>query len=197
MELYSTPFQLNKICAFIDVQGFSLEKNSSSSLHFIPRELSVYGENGSVHLAYNTTLLESELTSKQLTTAHYLTKNIHGLPLQFESDSDPRLFSTFIEDIKKLYELFRTDSKQFFGVKNHHLASYLKQLNIKFVDFAPVYKNVPTTTDLDALYNTNDVCQLHAKKLNGRNFMCSRRKARNFYKWILENAVVDGYMNIF
>ena len=92
-----------------------------------------------------------------------------------------------------LYEKFKTEEKEYLAVKNDFLASHLRQLNIKFINLCQSI--VPKAFDLDLKFKNRDCCKLHAS--SKFIYQCSRRKAKHFYRWIVENTVCDGYKHIF
>ena len=190
-EVYFSPFQLNKVCAFVDAQGFGFKRSNVSI--FLPRELTFCGEKGLFHQKYNTSVEMNKLPLQEQRTLQYQSQNIHGMTFVDSADADEYALKKFEEDLVLLYKKFKTEEKDYLAVKNNLLASHLNQLNIKFINLS--ISVVPKLIDLDFKFKSHECCELHQR--SKIYYQCSRRKAKHFYLWIVENTVCDGYKHIF
>ena len=190
-EVYFSPFQLSKVCAFVDAQGFGFKRSSVTI--FLPRELTFCGEKGLFHQTYNTSIEIKKLPKLEQRTLLYQSQNIHGMTFVKSEDADVHCLKKFKEDLLSLHDKFKTREKEYLAVKNNFLAFHLRQLNIKFINLCQSF--VPKAFHLDLKYNNRECCQLHA--CSKFFYQCSRRKAKHFYRWIVENTVCDGYKLIF
>ena len=199
MEFYVSRFQLNKICAFVDAQGFSFRKASSkNAFHFLPRELTFVGDSRSEHLAYNISAREDMLPEAQRRSYNYQMVVVHGLPIYTGTPTDDNAVEKFEQDILRLYEEFKTDEKIFLGVNNQFVARILNKNNIRFVNFATPFIQLPSSKDLDKMYSCFDLCPLHTYKKKFALYQCSQRKAKHYWRWIQEKLVPEpGYRLIF
>ena len=199
MEYYVSRFQLNKICAFVDAQGFSFRKASSDNAsHFLPRELTFVGHERTEHLAYNISAREDLLPEEQRRSYKYQTTVVHGLPIDTGIPTDDHAVEKFENDIVRLYDEFRNEGQIYLGVKNQFVARLLKEKNIKFVNFATPFIQLPTAKDLDTTYNCVDLCPLHTHTQKFAIYQCSKRKAEHHFRWIQEKMAPEpGYRLIF
>lgn len=186
-EQYVSRVQLNKVCAFVDVQGFGLSKHPDSPFHFKPRELTFFGEHGSITHQFNTPIELSKLSKEQQKTLRFQSFYIHGLPFQTAAEEDFQAEGNFRRELVRLYDLFKSKERDFVAVKNDYLASYLREIGIKYIDLGNTRMDVPRLAELDEKFQCYDVCSLHLKSKNGIKYQCSFRKAKNFWSWILEN----------
>ena len=85
-EVYFSPFQLNKVCAFVDAQGFGFKRSNVSV--FLPRELTFCGEKGLFHQKYNTSVEMNNLPPQEQRILQYQSQNIHGMTFVNLEDCD-------------------------------------------------------------------------------------------------------------
>ena len=193
-ELYFSEFQLSKVCAFVDAQGFSLPKKDDSPFLFKPRELTFYGEQGSITREFNTSIEIEKFSSDTQKIFRYQSFYIHGFPFKLEVN-DLNYASDFERHVTGLYEFFKSESKEFLAVKDDSLASILQDLGIKHINLNSNV-SVPRLAELDERYQNYSVCNLHNKPKHSLLYQCSFRKAKHYWKWISENKV-KGYHPIF
>lgn len=192
-ETFQSPFQLNNVCAVIDAQGFYI--NAGYLEIFLPRELTVWSEKGCFHQTYKTSFDLNDLPEDSKKKVLFQSRKIHGFPFTVDGEVDETAIEKFETDLVNLYNIFKTDDKNCFAVMNHYLAHRLNVLGIHSLYL--FHWSVPSLTELDKLYNTQFCCSLHTLKKPGITFQCSHRIAKNCFRWVSENTIVNGYKPIF
>ena len=187
MEFYVSRLQSKKVCAFVDSQGFSFQKDlPANDYYYLPRELSFVGYNGTEHLAYNVSISEDLLSDDQRRSYNYQMSVVHGINLYSPDGTDDTVVEKFERDILRLYNEFKTEDRQFLGVKNQYVARILKKHGIKFINYATPFVQLPSIKDLDKIYNNRELCPLHRYRY--AHYICSLRKAKHYFKWLSNHA---------
>jgi hypothetical protein len=207
MEVKTTIKNLERVCAVVDLQGFSFKaprevngidydyfpSKNGEKLFYIPRELAIVSPSMKLHFTYGGQLFNSihGLQDVQM-QLKFQTVYIHGLPYAPLYPYD-REENNLISDLQVVHKLLAKNSKPFFAIKNQYLKLYLEKANIPFVNLERTdgFLDVPTVWDLDNKFGYF-CCRHHqyhraplAKNYNEK-IRCAKRKAMHFNRWIRE-----------
>ena len=148
---------LERICLYIDMEGFFLPK-------FHVRELgyaNYLGGSGSKH--YWMPMLYTDLVPSQQRQANFVTRRIHGLPFTPTHFEDAQPQEQLVQDVTDLYQLYMTPEKPTIAYKGGHIEKdLLKELELgPFVDLEDF--GCPKVVDLIHAGLTQEVwdCGLH------------------------------------
>ena len=148
---------LERICLYIDMEGFFLPK-------FHVRELgyaNYLGGSGSKH--YWMPMLYTDLVPSQQRQANFVTRRIHGLPFTPTHFEDAQPQEQLAQDVSDLYQLYMTEDKPVIAYKGGHIEKdLLKELELgPFVDLEDF--GCPKVVDLIHAGLTQEVwdCGLH------------------------------------
>jgi len=185
-ELYESGDQLHKVCAFVDVQGFTLPESKSNPSYFKPRELTFFGDQGSISKSFKAPIDLKKFSVADRKALRLQSKNIHGFPFSFDKEGDvDRNLET---ELVSLYDFYRTKEKNFIAVKNDVLSTILKELGINFIDLNNPL--VPSVDDLTKEYETWYGCKLHMRSKDAfRVYQCSFQIAKKYWRWIRHKQI--------
>ena len=121
---------LERICLYIDMEGFFLPK-------FHVRELgytNYLGGSGNKH--YWMPMLYTDLVPSQQRQANFVTRHIHGLPFTPTHFEDASPQEQLQQDVADLYKLYATPEKTVIAYKGGHIEKdLLKEMELgPFVD---------------------------------------------------------------
>ena len=121
---------LERICMYIDMEGFFLPKFHARELGYA----NYLGGSGSKH--YWMPMLYTDLVPSQQRQANFVTRRIHGLPFTPTHFEDASPQEQLVQDVTDLYKLYMTEDKPVIAYKGGHIEKdLLKELELgPFVD---------------------------------------------------------------
>ena len=121
---------LERICLYIDMEGFFLPKFHVRELGYV----TYLGGCGSKH--YCLPMKYTDLMPSQQKQAAFVTRRIHGLPFTPTHFEDAQPQEQLVQDVTDLYQLYMTEDKPVIAYKGGHIEKdLLKELELgPFVD---------------------------------------------------------------
>src|SRR5882757_1040597 len=173
----------NKVCAFIDVQGF-MDKHE-----FYPREIAILNNEFSVCYEIDCDF-DEEYIKKHKSWLTYQRDRIHGLPikrvLDFKTSRILKL-SQLKSFIIECYTYLRKVDKYYIAIKNQQLANLLEELKIPTLNLErelignevcpPLYLFDKIST------GHTHYCPLHFYCTTNK-LRCALRKSINIWNWL-------------
>jgi hypothetical protein len=164
------------ICAILDAQGFIKNKE------FLPREISVTANNGlSMCYEIDPNIQVSELSAQDQKTNMHISWTITGL--SYKPTSNYYYNITEVGQLlTNIYNLFKKQPGDVFGIKNNQLKKLLIEHNIPCVQLKS-----PHIERLNELYGPPWQCRYHTLGRKGRCALC---KTIYLNKWLNKNKVI-------
>ena len=148
---------LERICLYIDMEGFFLPKFHARELGYA----TYLGGSGSKH--YWMPMLYTDLVPSQQRQANFVTRRIHGLPFTPTHFEDAQPQEQLAQDVVDLYKLYMTPEKPVIAYKGGHIEKdLLRELELgPFVDLEDF--GCPKVVDLIHMGLGSEVwdCGLH------------------------------------
>jgi hypothetical protein len=183
---------MEKICAFVDAQGYFLRNK------FFPREVAFINESISHCQEFNPDIQWFTLTEKEAKTIRHMRTNIHGLSLNaFKNKRDIIPISDdYIPFLKKWYSILATNERSYFAVKNKVLFAELKNAQIPVIDLDDPEINMPSVNHIEKLYDSNWLCAYHCRFLDNKSkYRCALRKCYNVWKFLINKPENEEIVN--
>jgi hypothetical protein len=178
---------MDKICAVVDAQGFYIKNQ------FFPREVAFTSESLSHCQEFNPNINWFSITQNEKHLIKHLRDKIHGFTLNTFKSKEPiiPLSESYIEYLKSFYNIFATEEKPYFGVKNLHVKDDLIKAGIPVIDLSNPELEFPNITSIERYYNNNTwICAYHTEDTQGyKKFRCALRKCHNLWMYLNDKGI--------
>jgi hypothetical protein len=145
----------DQICAIIDAQGYTINGV------FYPREVGISPMNNDLTYSFNVRLpfCEHLLSERENYAVKYCEKYIHGLPLNPYALSNNVDYDKLKDVLNKLYNKFKRNDCDVFGVRNPQFEKVLTKFEIPCVNLDTI--GCPSLRNLNVLFESRKMCFNH------------------------------------
>lgn len=183
----SSSDNLQKVCAVIDAQGYSLGGV------FYPRMFAI--NNGKKLIPHEfRPVWSGEEISPFSKTINYQFNYVHGYAKRCSDHAIPS--EHFVSVIQVLYEQVKDYQHPYLAVANDHLKRIMERTSIPFIDLTKGTVCPPAHKKLDVKYQTDYwLCQAHTPNHRNDKLTCALRKVDNLWRWIEEAKHMDNLIS--